>query len=94
MKSKLLLILAIFSLNGFLFADNTEIDKIMWKNAYLGDFSIVHKLMLTREKQSFNDGLLDQFVMAYVNYRLANSEQIENIFKGVDAYLEYHLFSE
>ena len=89
---KLFTLLAAIACSGSAYASDLEKDKILWKNAYEGNFSIVHKLALTREGKNLNDELLNQFVMAYSYYRMGNFEEVEAIFKGIDCYLE-HAFS-
>ena len=89
MKFVLSLFLASFSLLAFpLFSCESEGDAVIWKNAYRGNFSIVHKLVASRDTESINDELMNQFMMAYVYYRMGQNEEIERIFKGIDSYIE------
>ena len=62
---------------------------MMWAEAYKGNFSIVHKLMLTREVCGVSDEVMNQFIMAYVYYRMGDEDKIEPIIEGIDAYLEH-----
>ena len=91
MKFGLLLVLTVFSFCGSLFAKDIKRDELMWQRAYKGEFSIVHKLAITREIEDINDELLNQFIMAYVYYKMDKYEEIEPIFKGIDRYIEHVL---
>jgi len=91
MKFKTFLLIAIFCFTGSLFATSSERDGVMWAEAYNGNFSLVHKLMLSRQPRGTNDEIMNQFIMAYVFYRMGNMEQIEPIFKGIDSYLEHKI---
>lgn len=91
MKFKTFLLLCIFCFGGALFACDNKQDEMMWAEAYKGNFSIVHKLMLSREIDGTSDEIMNQFVMAYVYYRMGHLEQIDPIFKGVDIYIEHKM---
>lgn len=94
MKFKMFLLLVIFCFGGNLFACDCERDEVMWAEAYKGNFSLVHKMALTREVEGPSDEITNQFVMAYVYYRMGHLEQIDAIFKGVDRYIEHKLGSK
>ena len=92
---KLLLtaILAIGSISAH--ANEIEISEpLLWENLYSGQFSLSHKLVLTRPCKSTNDEILGQFMMAYLSYRMGEMKQAESIFKGIDSYVEYHYLRE
>jgi hypothetical protein len=91
MKFKTFLLLTIFCFSGCLFAHDSKRDEMMWAETYKGEFSIVHKLAITREIEDINDELLNQFVMAYVYYKMDKFEDIEPIFKGIDRYIDHVL---
>ena len=91
MRLAFLFIIAVFSFCGSLSAKDIERDELMWQRAYKGEFSIVHKLAITREVEDINDELLNQFIMAYVYYKMDKCEEIEPIFKGIDRYIEHVL---
>ena len=84
-----LLLLAVFCFAAPLLSCDVERDRLMWEKAYNGELSIAHKLLLTRDGDSFNDELLNQFVMAYAYYRVGEREGMEAIFKGIDSYIEH-----
>jgi hypothetical protein len=91
MKRRLAILLGSFCLTANLFADDTRADELMWTSAYVGDFSIAQKLMLTRHVEGINDLLLDQFVMMYTYYRMQEYEKAEAVFKDIDSCIEYYL---
>lgn len=79
--------MSFFCFCNCLFADNSR-DELMWIEAYNGNFSLVHKLALTREADCISDEIINQFVIAYVYYRMNEFEQYEPIFREIDNYLE------
>ena len=94
MKFRSIFLFFMFSFSGLLFSDNAETDKAMWLRAYNGDFSIVHKQILARRNDTFNDALMSQFAMAYVCYKAGMCNEVERLFKGIDSYIEYVLIPE
>ncbi len=93
-KFRNFVLIALFCCSASLFATNTNRDEIMWEQAYKGNFSIVHKLMLTRQSYDINDEIMNQFVMAYVYYRMEQFRNVEAIFEGIDSYLEHKFISK
>jgi hypothetical protein len=91
MKSKIFLSLSIIYLSITLCAKDIKTDELMWAEAYKGNFSIVHKLLLTRLPRGFNDEMASQFIMAYVYYRMGKPEEILPIFEGIDSCIEAYL---
>jgi|GEM_PF-5596723 len=89
MKLIIFTLVCLLSYTCSLIAEVSQNGETMWKSAYNGDFSLVHKLVLNRKSLNMNDDMLSQFAMAYVHYRLNQKEDVELIFKGVDSYLEY-----
>lgn len=87
------LLLVIFCFSGGLYANDAERDTMMWEEAYKGNFSLVHKLVLSRPVDSHHDQILNQFVMAYVYYRMGKFEKIDAMFEGVDKYIEHYLIN-
>jgi hypothetical protein len=88
MKLKIFLILVFLCFCGCLFSYDNQLDDLMWAEAYKGNFSIVHKLMLSRRADCIGDDMMNQFIMAYVYYRMGHLEKIDVLFKGVDNYFE------
>ena len=92
MKLKMFSLFVFLFLSSALFADNYR-DELMWREAYKGNFSIVHKLALSRKADGISDEILNQFVIGYVYYRMHEYEQLQPIFKGIDDYLEHMLIN-
>lgn len=94
MKSKLCL-LAIVICN-FLSAERVECHRndFMLQKAYEGNFSLVHKLLIMRETSCAHDEVVNMLLLAYVYYRLGQYDEVESIFRGIDAYLEDTLLIE
>jgi len=89
MKKIFTLLLATTSISGY-----ATTDEIMWQSAYEGDYSLAHKLMLTRQSEGINDDLLNLFFMAYVCYKTGCEEDPHLIFKAADQYIEETLLFE
>ncbi len=84
-------ILVLFALmTGFCFSAE---DDVLWKSAYRGEYSIAHKLILSREANTKSDELLNQFAMAYLFYKTDNINNMIQVMKGIDNYIEYNYFS-
>lgn len=80
--------MAFFCFTGALFANDAERDKVMWESAYRGEYSLVHKMYLTRPVESVNDEMTNRFVMAYLYYRMGKYQELEAIFQGIDRYFD------
>jgi hypothetical protein len=94
MKFGLLVALFILSFCRALHANDIDTDKSMWVSAYNGNFSLVHKMILMREREEINDKILNQFALAYVYYRACRYDEIEAIFKCVDGCIERSLLEK
>ncbi len=88
MKSKLLSTLLAFGCFSSLLAENASRDELMWKSAYEADFCLTYRMAITRPVATFNDELMNKFVMAYVYYRMGNQVEMKSVFKGIDSYIE------
>lgn len=76
---------------GKLYGGDKERDELMWQSAYDGNYSMAHKLALSRPCKNLNDEIIFHFVMAYVTYRREGMDSVHYSFQGVDAFLEYRL---
>lgn len=94
MKLKMFLLLTLFCITGVLYAGDNQRDEMMWAEAYQGNYSLVHKMALTRQVEGINDEIINQFVMAYLYYRMGHLEQIDPIFKAIDRYLENRIAAQ
>ena len=88
MKIRMFLLMAFFCFSGALFANDVERDEMMWECAYRGEYSLVHKMHLARPCETVNDEMTNQFVMAYVYYRMGKYEELDAIFQGIDRYFD------
>lgn len=94
MQLKTIFISALVSCASPIFAEEVDNDELMWKSAYHGDFSVTHKLAISRSEENINDALLKLFVMAYVFYKMAKVDEMDSVFKGIDSYVEYTLIKK
>lgn len=94
MKLKMFLLLTLFCITGGLFAADIERDQMMWAEAYQGNYSLVHKMALTRQVENINDEVINQLIMAYLYYRMGHYDQIYPIFNGMDRYFESRIAAQ
>ncbi len=81
----------IFCCGFCLNANGPEISEpVLWRSLYHGNYSVSHKMMLSREISTTNDAIMSQFMMAYVYYKIDQTEQMVECFKGIDRYLEHY----
>jgi len=67
----------------------------LWKNLHEGNFSLGHKMILSRPIISTNDSIMDGFMLAYLYYKMGRSdEEIITFIEGVDSYVTYHYILE
>lgn len=84
-------ILSLFVLlSSICFADQ---DENLWKSAYRGEYSIAHKLILSREAETKSDELINQFAMAYLFYKTSNIDSMIQVMKGIDNYIKRNYFA-
>lgn len=63
----------------------------LWKEAYTGHFSLVHKMTLVRPEKTLEDSIMKNFIMAYVYYRLGDEKNALKMFESIDTFLEHTL---
>ena len=63
----------------------------IWREAYSGNFSLVHKLALNRPVNSVDDAMLNNFIMAYTYYRIGDRNSLLLIMQSIDRYIEQSL---
>jgi hypothetical protein len=65
-------------------------EPFLWKSLYDANFSLSHKLILSRKTESTNDEILSQFMMSYLYYREGKYDEMMNCLEGINTYIEYH----
>lgn len=60
----------------------------LWQVLYQGNWSLSHKMVLTRPINSTNDQIMSSFMLAYAKYRSGDEQEALNILKSVDNYIE------
>lgn len=65
-----------------------EPDLRIWEHAYLGEYSLVHKEMLCRKSESFEQKMLNFLLMAYLYHRQGQPESVLRVFEGIDIVIE------
>ena len=92
MKAFLCCILASFSCLSLSAQEISEPQ--LWNVLSSGNFSLGHKMVLTRPSSSTNDEILSQFMMAYLYFKMGKSvEEIVDVIRGVDYYVG-HIYGE
>lgn len=69
-------------------------EKYFWETLYSGNFSLGHKLILSRPVSGLNDEILNKFMLSYLCYKSGNANNILNTFEEVDLYLREFLLNE
>ena len=79
---------ALCSLTGLHASETPLSEPQLWQVLYEGDWSMSHKMVLTRPINSTNDQIMSTFMLAYAKYRCGHEQEALNLLKSVDTYIE------